>query len=261
MRVVIDHVAGSRRGQRQEFPATSRVRFGRHPDCEVSFDPQRDIDASSRHAELRIVEAPRSHSVMVGLREVLIGENPLDVERLWGKMYQASIYYGRRGVVLHAISGIDIALWDLLGQVTGQPIYALLGGPCRDSIRVYNTCSSYQDRSDAALARTDPFVIHACLLRVELIRELGGFDQGLYAGEEIDFSRRLKRLGRARGKRFVILHRHPLRSSERKARSPRALRTVTAKAGSPGPKAAGSRLRRARRCGPRSASAPGRRRG
>lgn len=53
MRVVIDHIAGSRAGQRQEFPAGARVRFGRHPDCEVSFDPHRDIDASSRHAELR----------------------------------------------------------------------------------------------------------------------------------------------------------------------------------------------------------------
>jgi len=55
VRVVIDHVAGSRRGQRQEFSAGSRVRFGRHPECEVSFDPHRDIDASSRHAELRAV--------------------------------------------------------------------------------------------------------------------------------------------------------------------------------------------------------------
>ena len=53
VRVIVDHVAGSRRGQRQEFPAGERVRFGRHPDCEVSFDPHRDIDASSRHAELR----------------------------------------------------------------------------------------------------------------------------------------------------------------------------------------------------------------
>lgn len=62
MRVVIDHVAGSRRGQRQEFPAPDggdgeRIRFGRHPECEVSFDPHRDIDASSRHAELRSVDA------------------------------------------------------------------------------------------------------------------------------------------------------------------------------------------------------------
>jgi pSer/pThr/pTyr-binding forkhead associated (FHA) protein len=57
VRVVIDHVAGTRRGQRQEFLAGTRVRFGRHPECEVSFDPQRDIDASSRHAELRTVDS------------------------------------------------------------------------------------------------------------------------------------------------------------------------------------------------------------
>jgi pSer/pThr/pTyr-binding forkhead associated (FHA) protein len=57
VRVVIDHLAGSRRGQRQEFAADTRIRFGRHPECEVSFDPHRDIDASSRHAELRTVDA------------------------------------------------------------------------------------------------------------------------------------------------------------------------------------------------------------
>src|SRR5262249_51588481 len=57
MRVVIDHVAGSRRGQRQELDALQRIRFGRHPDCEVSFDAHRDIDASSRHAELRNIDS------------------------------------------------------------------------------------------------------------------------------------------------------------------------------------------------------------
>jgi pSer/pThr/pTyr-binding forkhead associated (FHA) protein len=60
VRVVIDHVAGARRGQRQEFAATERIRFGRHPDCEVSFDPHKDIDASSRHAELRVRERAKS---------------------------------------------------------------------------------------------------------------------------------------------------------------------------------------------------------
>ena len=66
-RVVIDHIAGSRRGQRQEFPADRRVRFGRHPECEVSFDPHRDIDASSRHAELRVVETTDPGWVLVDL--------------------------------------------------------------------------------------------------------------------------------------------------------------------------------------------------
>ena len=54
--VIVDHLSGSRRGQRQELDATVRARFGRHPDCEVSFDAHRDIDASSRHAELRPAE-------------------------------------------------------------------------------------------------------------------------------------------------------------------------------------------------------------
>jgi pSer/pThr/pTyr-binding forkhead associated (FHA) protein len=53
VKIVIDHMSGSRRGQRQELAAGSRVRFGRHPECEVSFDAHKDIDASSRHAELR----------------------------------------------------------------------------------------------------------------------------------------------------------------------------------------------------------------
>jgi hypothetical protein len=52
-RIVLDHLTGSRRGQRQELSADQRVRFGRHPDNEVSFDAHRDLDASSRHAELR----------------------------------------------------------------------------------------------------------------------------------------------------------------------------------------------------------------
>jgi hypothetical protein len=52
---VVDHIDGARRGQRQEFVAPQRLRFGRHPECEVAFDAHRDIDASSRHAELRPV--------------------------------------------------------------------------------------------------------------------------------------------------------------------------------------------------------------
>lgn len=75
MRVVIDHVAGSRRGQRQELPATRRIRFGRHPECEVSFDPHKDIDASSRHAELRPLEATGTGPVDAGWVLVDLGSS------------------------------------------------------------------------------------------------------------------------------------------------------------------------------------------
>ncbi|HLU65603.1 MAG TPA: FHA domain-containing protein [Kofleriaceae bacterium] len=53
MKIVVDHLKGSRRGQRQEFPSGGRISIGRHPKCDVSFDAHRDLDASSRHAELR----------------------------------------------------------------------------------------------------------------------------------------------------------------------------------------------------------------
>jgi L-alanine-DL-glutamate epimerase-like enolase superfamily enzyme len=92
---------------------------------------------SAPHVVKAIVEAPRSHSVMVGLREVLLGENPLDIERLWRKMYQATIYFGRRGAVIHAISGIDIALWDIKGKAYGRPVCELLGGSIDAKVRAY----------------------------------------------------------------------------------------------------------------------------
>src|SRR5438270_3714558 len=84
-----------------------------------------------------VIEAPASHFIASGLRHVLIGQDPLDVEGLWDAMYRASIYYGRRGVALHAISGIDIALWDIKGKALGQPVSALIGPPLRTRVRAY----------------------------------------------------------------------------------------------------------------------------
>ena len=84
-----------------------------------------------------VIDAPNSHAIAIGLKHALIGEDPLDVERLWDKMYRATIYYGRRGVAVHAISGIDLALWDIKGQALGQPVWALLGERQRDRVRAY----------------------------------------------------------------------------------------------------------------------------
>ena len=67
-----------------------------------------------------IVDAPASHANASGLKALLIGENPLEIDRLWEKMYRSSIYYGRRSAAIHAISGIDIALWDIKGKALGQ---------------------------------------------------------------------------------------------------------------------------------------------
>ena len=85
------------------------------------------------------VDAPESHESSSGLRRLLIGENPLEIQRLWDKMYSRTNYSGRRSLGIHAMSAIDIALWDIASQYYGVPIYMLLGGKYRDKIRAYGT--------------------------------------------------------------------------------------------------------------------------
>ena len=95
-----------------------------------------EVDSSPELVQA-LVQAPSSHAVAVSLRDVLIGEDPLDVERLWHKMYRGLIYFGRRGIAIHAISGLDIALWDIKGKALGKPVCELLGTPQRDRVRAY----------------------------------------------------------------------------------------------------------------------------
>ncbi len=84
-----------------------------------------------------IIEAPMSHTLVTGLRALLIGEDPLETARLWQKMYQGTLYYGREGAVIQAMAGIDLALWDIKGKALRQPVWKLLGGRHRDRLRVY----------------------------------------------------------------------------------------------------------------------------
>jgi L-alanine-DL-glutamate epimerase-like enolase superfamily enzyme len=92
---------------------------------------------SAPEAVRAIVNAPGSHAIANSLHHLLVGEDPTDVERLWQKMYRGLIYVGRRGIALHALSGIDIALWDIKGKVEGKPVCELIGTPQRDRVRAY----------------------------------------------------------------------------------------------------------------------------
>ncbi|HKF16235.1 MAG TPA: mandelate racemase/muconate lactonizing enzyme family protein [Candidatus Dormibacteraeota bacterium] len=95
-----------------------------------------EVDSAPEVAKA-VVEAPSSHAIAMSLREILIGEDPTHVEKLWRKMYRGVLYYGRRGVAIHAISGIDIALWDIKGKALGKPICELIGTPIRARVRAY----------------------------------------------------------------------------------------------------------------------------
>jgi len=95
-----------------------------------------EVDASPYMVKA-VLEAPSSHNWSLSFHDLLIGENPLHVERLWDKMYQGTIYTGRRGLVIHAIGAVDLALWDIAGQAAGRPVYELIGGPRRDAVIPY----------------------------------------------------------------------------------------------------------------------------
>ncbi len=84
-----------------------------------------------------IVEAYMSHGTCYGLREVVVGADPFDYEQIWHSMWSKTYYYGRTGPVLHVMSAIDMALWDIMGKSTGLPVHILLGGSFHDRVRPY----------------------------------------------------------------------------------------------------------------------------
>lgn len=92
---------------------------------------------SSPEVVKAIIDAPSSHTVATGIRHLLLGENPLETERLWQKMYDGTVYFGRTSVTVSAMAAVDMALWDLKGKFYGEPIHRLLGGKHHSQFKAY----------------------------------------------------------------------------------------------------------------------------
>jgi galactonate dehydratase len=91
--------------------------------------------------------------LIAGLSRFILGEDPMNVDRLWEKMRRFQVFNGANaGNLVTAMTGIEIALWDLVGKATGLPVYALLGGKFRDKIRMYADCHAGGDDSPQANA-------------------------------------------------------------------------------------------------------------
>lgn len=102
MKVVIDHVSGSRSGQRQELIGSDKVTFGRHPSCTVSFDAHRDLDASSRHAELSVSEEGARLKDVGSSNGTFVGGE---------RLVEISVALGNRVVVEFGSGGPQVAIW------------------------------------------------------------------------------------------------------------------------------------------------------
>ena len=90
------------------------------------------------------------------LRPLLVGRDPLAIERLWDVMYRASIH-GRKGETMMAISVVDCGLWDLKGKALGQPVFRLLGGPTRTNFPAYASALGFSIEPEDAAARASQF--------------------------------------------------------------------------------------------------------
>jgi L-alanine-DL-glutamate epimerase-like enolase superfamily enzyme len=91
-----------------------------------------------------------TESLITGeLRRTILGHDPFRIEKLWQMMATRAHQRGRRGMLMQAISGVDIALWDIVGQATRTPLYRLLGGYA-DTLPVYASAGFYAEDKDAA---------------------------------------------------------------------------------------------------------------
>ena len=86
-----------------------------------------------------LLETPTAHIWSRSVRDILLGQNPLDVEALWGQLYEGTIYHARRGLGIMLMSAIDIALHDLRGKLLGVPVCQALGGAVRSEVTPYAT--------------------------------------------------------------------------------------------------------------------------
>jgi L-alanine-DL-glutamate epimerase-like enolase superfamily enzyme len=98
----------------------------------------------------RLAHRPMCAFIEDVLGPLLVGEDPRRIEYLWEKMYAATFRYGRAGLALHAISGVEIALWDILGKSLQTPVHQLLGGAMRLEIPAYASLHKFATPQAAA---------------------------------------------------------------------------------------------------------------
>ncbi len=104
---------------------------------------------------------PGGGAVVEGnLRKLLLGEDPFDIERLWDMMWRATMHYGRMGVAINAISGVDLALWDLIGNALEMPVYKLIGGATKERIPAYCTGNDIEQHIEFGFKRLKLAIPH-----------------------------------------------------------------------------------------------------
>ncbi len=190
--------------------AMESFRFHQWLTCEVE-DSHGNVGVGNAALAPRLVK----NAVDEWYAPLVIGEDPFDYAYIWEKMYRRTFAWGRKGIGMTAISAIDIALWDLMGKLTGKPVFKLLGGRTKEKIPVYYSklyagpVEEMQEEAAQALAegytafksrfgygpKDGPEGMRDNLKRVEAVREVIGYDRDLmlecYMGWNLDYTKRM----------------------------------------------------------------------
>jgi L-alanine-DL-glutamate epimerase-like enolase superfamily enzyme len=117
-----------------------------------------------------IIESPGSHSWSQGLKDLLIGQDPLSPEQVWDVLYRGTAMSGRRGMMIAVLAAIDVALWDIKGKAEGKPIYELLGGVSGVPVVAYSSLYGGPLPFDQTLAWNQSAITKSCELGFRAVK-------------------------------------------------------------------------------------------
>jgi len=127
--------------------------------------------------EINNMNTPVACALAESMGEMIVGENPTRTEHLWQRMFRAHRNLRGGGFMVHVISAIDMALWDICGKLYGVPVYRLLGGPCRDKVWMYPSTKAIKiSPGGAQYFAGTPAEVQAIVQRVRDAREKVGPD-------------------------------------------------------------------------------------
>ena len=125
--------------------------------------------------EVTGLEPKTAVALLQSLYEMLDDQNPTRIEYLWQRLYRAHRDMRGGPFMIHTIAAIDMALWDITGRLWGEPVYRLLGGPCRDKIRMYPNATAFKQAAGGPYPfASDPPQVEALVKRVKEARERVG---------------------------------------------------------------------------------------
>lgn len=152
-----------------------------------------------------LIEAPSYNHLSQGLATLLVGETLDDPKRLWQKMYQGSYWHGRHGAVIHAISALDIAIWDLFSRLNKAPLHHYIGKQQHQALPAYATIYPLAGQEDAIKAQITPVLeqgfkrlkvcvepwwqdIDKTITNLEYLRKLVGVETHLMLDVALEFT-------------------------------------------------------------------------